>query len=66
MNDNLITVVIPAYNRAKVIESAVDSVLKQSYQNFEIIIVNDGSSDNTGEVVAKLLKQEHRIKYIEH
>ncbi|MFM6072665.1 MAG: glycosyltransferase family 2 protein, partial [Dolichospermum sp.] len=54
MNDNLITVVIPAYNRAKVIESAIDSVLKQSYQNFEIIIVNDGSSDNTGEVVAKL------------
>ena len=66
MNDNLITVVIPAYNRAKVIESAVDSVLKQSYQNFEIIIVNDGSSDNTGEVVAKLLKQEHRIQYREH
>ncbi|MDG5814245.1 glycosyltransferase family A protein [Chitinispirillales bacterium ANBcel5] len=42
-----ISVIIPVYNRAKLISRAVDSVLKQSYKDFELIVVDDGSSDDT-------------------
>jgi glycosyltransferase involved in cell wall biosynthesis len=64
--DDLITVVIPAYNRSKVIEGAIYSVLNQSYSNFEIIVVNDGSNDNTSDIVKQLVQQESKIKYLEH
>ena len=47
-----VTVIIPTYNRADWIGEAVESVLKQTYQDFEIIIVDDKSSDNTAEVIA--------------
>ena len=64
--DSLITVIIPAYNRAMVIKSAIDSVLNQTYQNFEIIVVNDGSKDNTSDVIIETLQKDSRIVYIEH
>ena len=51
INPNLISVIIPVYNGAKFIESALNSVLKQDYQNFEIIVVNDGSIDNSETVI---------------
>jgi len=47
----LISVVIPSYNSAKLISAAIESVLSQTYQHFEIIIIDDGSSDNTETVV---------------
>jgi len=56
------SVVIPTYNRAHSIPKAIDSVLKQSFQDFEIIIVDDASTDHTKEVVAKL--NDNRIHYI--
>ena len=46
MND-LISVIIPVYNGEKYIKRCVDSILSQSYDNYEIIIINDGSSDKT-------------------
>jgi len=58
----LVSVIITTYNRADLIAEAIRSVLDQTYQNFEIIVVDDGSTDNTKEVVRKF--DDNRIKYI--
>jgi len=61
-----VSVIIPTYNRAYLIGRAIQSVLNQTYQNFEIIIVDDGSTDDTKEVVKKFQEQDRRIKYVKH
>src|SRR4030043_1751206 len=57
-----VSVIIPTFNRAGMVVEAIESVLKQTYADFEIIVVDDGSRDNTREAVAGL-KDPH-IKYI--
>lgn len=60
-----VSVVIPTYNRAKYICETIDSVLNQTFQDFEIIIVNDGSSDNTESLVLEYIrKYPNRMKYV--
>ena len=49
----LVSVVIPVYNVEKYVEKCLDSVINQTYQNLEIIIVNDGSTDNSLSVCQK-------------
>lgn len=63
-----ISVVIPSYNRADLLERTIQSVLKQTYKNFEIIIVDDASVDNTLEVIQSLKEKnsEFEIKYVKH
>jgi len=61
MNETIFSVVIPTYNRASKIRRAVESVLAQSYENFEILVMDDGSTDNTAEVVASFA--DPRITY---
>jgi glycosyltransferase involved in cell wall biosynthesis len=58
----IISVVIPTYNRGDLISKAIDSILGQTYQNFEIIIVDNKSTDNTAEVVAGY--NDQRITYL--
>ncbi len=60
-NEPLISVCIPVYNREMYIADAIDSVLKQSYQNFEIIIVDDGSTDQTFSILRKIKDARIRI-----
>ena len=66
MNDQnpRVSVVIPTYKRAHLISRAIQSVLDQTYQDFEIIVVDDGSTDNTEEIVQNY--KEDRIRYIRH
>jgi len=59
----LVSIIIPTYNRAHLISETLDSVLAQTYHNWECIIVDDGSQDNTEEVVTKYIKNDNRFKY---
>ena len=62
-NEPLVSVIIPTYNRAHLIAETLDSVSAQTYQNWECIIVDDGSSDNTDEVVGEYVNKDNRFKY---
>lgn len=59
----LVTVYMPTYNRASLLSRAIESVLSQTYSNFELIIVDDGSTDNTHDLLAAYAKQDNRITY---
>ena len=65
MNDNhpFFSIVLPTYNRSSFISKAIESVINQTYKNWELIIIDDGSTDNTNEVVNKFIQKDHRIKY---
>ena len=62
--DALISVIIPAYNIEDYIAVTLDSVLAQTYQNLQIIVVNDGSKDGTGSVIDEYARRDSRIKAI--
>lgn len=64
-NQPLISVIIPCYNQAVYLPDALESLLRQTYNQWEAIIVNDGSPDNTGEVAAYYIAKDKRFKYIE-
>jgi len=63
-NNPTVSVIIPTYNRAKFLPRAVNSVLNQTFKDFELIIVDDASTDNTEEVVKTF--KDSRIKYVKH
>ena len=56
-----ISVIIPAYNAEKTIRSTIESILKQTFQRFEIIVVDDGSTDSTGVILKELKETDPRI-----
>lgn len=61
-----ISIIITVYNRKRTFYRALDSILNQSYRNFEIIIVDDGSSDNFHNKLLSCIKYDYRIKFISH
>lgn len=66
MIKKLVSVIIPTYNRAHLISEAIESVVNQTYKDLEIIVVDDGSLDNTEKIVRKWQEKDKRIFYIKH
>ena len=64
MEENLITVIVPVYNVEKYLEKCVNSILHQTYKNLEIILVDDGSTDNSGKICDEFKEKDKRIKVI--
>lgn len=65
-NNPLVTIYMPTHNRSDLLSRAIDSVQGQTYSNFELIIVDDCSNDNTAAVVQAYQDQDSRIKYIKN
>lgn len=59
-----VTVVIPIYNVERFLKEAIDSAINQTYKNIEIILVDDGSTDNSGNICDEYVKLDNRIKVI--
>lgn len=62
LSNQLISVIVPCYNAGYYIGEAIESVLKQTLRSFELILINDGSTDDTEEIIQKF--QDERIRYI--
>lgn len=61
---DLISIILPVYNSQSTIENTIKSILMQTYTNFELICVNDGSSDNSVKIIERLIKTDKRIRLI--
>ena len=64
MRDGLVSIITPTFNSANFIEETIKSVLSQTYSNWEMIIVDDCSGDNTEEVVSQYSRKDRRIKIL--
>ena len=63
--EKLVSVIVAVYNSEKYIEECLESIMRQTYPKFEIIVVNDGSTDHSEELILKFKnKNEERIQYI--
>lgn len=62
----LVSIILCTYNRAHLVARAIASVLTQSYRNWELIIIDDGSVDDTAQVVMPVVKSDPRIMYFYH
>lgn len=63
MNLEKVSVVVPCYNQAKYLDEALQSIVKQTHENWECIIVNDGSPDNTEQIALRYVEKDNRFKY---
>jgi hypothetical protein len=61
---SLVSIITPSYNSASFIKESINSVLSQTYENWEMIIVDDASKDNTTEIIEEYIKKDSRIKLI--
>lgn len=59
-----VSIILPIYNVEKYLEKCVNSVINQTYQNIEVILVDDGSKDSSGRICDKLVESDNRIKVI--
>ena len=57
------SIIIPTYNRAQIITKTIESVINQNFKDWELIIIDDGSTDNTSKIINAILLEEPRIKY---
>jgi glycosyltransferase involved in cell wall biosynthesis len=64
MNLQLVSIIIPTYNRAHIIGDTLNSVLAQTYSNWECIVIDDGSTDNTDAILAGFIEKDNRFQYL--
>lgn len=64
MQEDLISIIVPAYNAESFLQRAVQSIMVQTYQNLEVLVINDGSTDNTELIVKILADKDSRVKLI--
>jgi glycosyltransferase involved in cell wall biosynthesis len=64
LNQPLVSVIIPAYNAEKFIAKTLESVLFQTYQNIEVLVVDDGSTDTTAEIVKSFVQKDSRVSLL--
>ncbi len=64
-NNPWLSVVIPIYNAGKYLRKCLNSILNQSFESFEVLMVDDGSSDNSGEICVEFSKKDSRFKYLQ-
>ena len=64
MKNKLVSIIIPCYNADKYINETLDCLLKQTIEDWECIIVNDGSTDNSVSIISKYLLKDTRFKLI--
>lgn len=64
MKENLVSIITPMYNSEKYVENTIKSVLDQKYENWEMIIVDDCSTDKSSQIVKSYVSRDRRIKYI--
>ena len=62
--DDLVSIIIPVFNVQNYIERCMDSLLKQTYENYEVILIDDGSTDNSGVLCDEYANVDSRIKVI--
>ena len=66
MEKKRFSIIIPAYNVEKYVSKAIDSVLSQNFKDYELIVVNDASTDNTEDVAKEYEKNYNNVKLISH
>lgn len=64
MKENKVSVIIPSYNRGNKIKKSIYSVLNQTYSNLEVIVVDDGSTDDTKNVIKSIIQEDSRVRYV--
>ena len=62
----MISIIMPVYNTEEYLDECLQSILNQTYQKFEVICVNDGSSDNSLKILEKYAQNDTRFKIINH
>lgn len=62
--EKAISVIVPVYNSEKYLKKTIDSILNQTFENFELILINDGSTDHSGEICDEIAQKDKRIKVI--
>ena len=64
MKSGKVSIIVPCYNQAAYLAETLDSVLDQTYQHWECVIVNDGSPDNAEEIANEYVAKDNRFKYL--
>lgn len=64
MKNNIVSIITPCYNGEKYISETIESVIKQTYSNWEMLIIDDGSTDNSAKIIDKYVSKDGRIRFL--